>query len=88
MKTATRKYGKANHRKVLQQADLMAEQAKAAFPSLPNWAGLAWIVNHGWNYNASKVRATMGAAWTARADVLCKALAIKAEHSQAKRMGL
>lgn len=69
--------GKANKRKILRMADAMADEAKARFVGeLPDWAGLAWIIQPGWNNAARRVCSVMGTVWTARAEMLVKAIDI------------
>ena len=67
--------GKSNHRKCWRMASEMEKEVRACFPELPDWAGLAWIVDPRWNYRAWRVWQKMGARWTERAQRLARALA-------------
>jgi hypothetical protein len=72
-----------NKRIILAEADRMAAEAKAAVSGMPDWAGLEWIADPGWN--TSRFRAVMdrmGAEWLARARRLCAELAIASEWNQ------
>ncbi len=74
----TRKYGKSNHRKLLKMADQLAIEVQnlPQFKAyIPTWAGLAWIIDTFYNYQARNVAETMGETWMARARRICKGLA-------------
>ena len=75
------------------EANRMAAEAKQAAPDLPDWAGLAWIIDPRWSsYRAKKVSDAKGPEWMARAWRLCKALSIAAEwnadRKYAERMAI
>ena len=75
-----------NKRKILKQADAMTKQAKQAVPDLPDWAGLAWVIDPRWaSCRAAAVAQAMGSEWMARAWRICKALAIAAEWNAERK---
>ncbi len=70
-----------NIRRVMEMADSMAAEVVATgrWPSLPDWAGLAWMISPYYCESARSIVRDMGAEWALRAKRVVRSLEIASE---------